>query len=125
MNAELSFREAITKLGGDAPNRDRLFETAARAAGISFSQAKKLFYGATTDPKASVRDKVARALQKLNDKATSNARAQTERTEDVAQLLARAVEADENLRREVLALVLRRLAGAGPEDRAVVEGDDQ
>ena len=119
MNAELSFRDAITKLGGDAPNRDRLFETAARTAGISFSQAKKLFYGATTDPKTSVRNKIYRALQRLNDKATSNARAQSERTEDLGQLVARAVEADENLRREVPALVLRRLAGPGTENSPV------
>ena len=117
MNAELSFREAITMLGGDAPSRDRMFENAARTAGISYSQAKKLFYGETTDPKTSVRQRIVRAVQKLNDKATSNARAQSERTEDVGQLLARAVEADEDLRREVLALLLRRLPKSRTEDR--------
>lgn len=119
VNADLSLRDAITMLGGDAPSRERLFANAARTAGISYSHAKKLFYGETTDPKASVRERIARAVQRLNKKAETDARRQVERTADLGELVARAVEADAGLGREVLALVLRRIAGDRPEDRSV------
>ena len=115
----LTLPEAIRALGGKAENRARMLDNAARRAGISYSQAKRIFYGETTDPKGSVRTRIERALQKLNTKAEAHARKQAEQTADVGQLVARVVEADENLRREVLALVLQRLSGDGPEDSAL------
>lgn len=125
VNADLSLRDAITMLGGDATSRERLFANAARRSGISYSQAKKLFYGETTDPKSSVRLRIARAVQRLNDKAMSNARTQSDRTADLAELVARAVEADADLGREVLALVLQRIARPRAEGRPVAGEDDQ
>lgn len=116
VNAELSLPEKIEVLGGRVRNRGDLFRKAASAAGISYSQAKKIFYGETTDPKTSVRDRIECALQKLNKEAEAHARGKFEQTADVGRLVARAVEMDANLRREVLALILRRLAGDGPED---------
>lgn len=127
MTGDLTLRDAITVLGRDASNREGMLACAARRAGISYSQAKRIFYGETTDPKTSVRERIVRAVQKLNEKAEAHARGQIERTADLGELVARAVEVDADLRREVLALVLRRLAGVGPEDRpmAEAEGDDR
>jgi hypothetical protein len=119
VNAELSLPDKIEALGGRAKNRNDLFRRAAFVAGISYSQAKRIFYGETTDPKSSVRTKIERAMNRLNEKAEAHAKGQAERTADIGQLVARAVEADEDLRREVLALVLQRLSGSGPEDSAL------
>ena len=125
MNAELSLPAKIKKLGGGAERRDDLFRRAASAAGISYSQAKRIFYGETTDPKSSVRRRIDAALQKINQKAEAHARGKLEQTADVGQLIASAVQVDEDLRREVLALVLRRIAGDSAEDRPMAEGDDR
>lgn len=125
MSGDLTLREAITMLGHDAPTREGMLASAARRAGISFSQAKRIFYGETTDPKASVRQKIERALQKLNERAEAHARAKLNETADIAQLVARAVEVDAELRREIVALVFRKLTGARDEDRPMAAGGDR
>ena len=117
MTAQLSLPEKIKLLGGNAENKGDLFRKAAERTGISYSQAKRIFYGETTDPKMSVRDRIERAITKLNEKAAAHARARAEETADVAQLIARAVEVDADLRREVLALIFRRLPKDGAADR--------
>ncbi|MFG1389066.1 hypothetical protein [Xanthobacter versatilis] len=116
MSGDLTLRDAITLLGGNEPTREGRLAGAARRAGISFSQAKRIFYGETTDPKTSVRERIMHAVQNLNQKAEADARNAAARTADVGELVARAVDLDANLRREVLALVLRRLAGDRSED---------
>lgn len=124
VNADLSLPDKIRMLGGGAERRDDLFRRAANAAGISFSQAKRIFYGETTDPKSSVRRRIDAAIQKASQKAEAHARGKLDETGDVARLVARAVEADADLRRQVVALVLRKLAGDSAEDRTMAEGDD-
>lgn len=101
---------------GDVDTRESMLSRAARRAGITYRQARALYYRETSDPRASVVERVRAAMAKANEKAEAHARGQIERTADVGQLVARAVEVDANLRREVLALILRRLAGDGPED---------
>ncbi|GLI23462.1 hypothetical protein GGQ86_003003 [Xanthobacter flavus] len=128
MNCDIPLSQKVRALGGYAENRDDLFRRAARASGISFSQARKIFYGLVSDPKSSVRDGINAAyaaLEAANHKAEAHARGQIERTADLGELVARAVEVDADLRREVLALVLERFAGARPEDRPLAEGDDR
>lgn len=125
VNCELTLSDKIEELGRGARSRDDLFRRAARASGISFSQARKIFYG-LNDPKTSVRnciDKAHAALKSANRKAEEDARKKLIETADVRQLVARAVEVDADLRREVLALVLRKLAGDGAEDRPLADGD--
>ena len=117
MTGDLSLRDAITLLGRDAQTREGMLSVAARRAGISFSQAKRIFYGETTDPKASVRHKIERAIQQFNDRAEAHAGAKLNETADIGQLVARAVEVDADLRREVVALVFRWIAGHGSENR--------
>lgn len=118
----LEMRHSIHHLAGpntDSDTREARISRAALAAGISFRQAKSLFYGETKDPKSSIVTRVRDAVARANHKAEANARDAAARTADVGELLARAVEVDADLRREVLALVLRKFAGAGFEDRPV------
>jgi hypothetical protein len=122
VTAQLSLSDKIKVLGDGAENRNDLFRKAASRAGISYSQAKRIFYGETADPKSSVRERIERAITKLNEKAAAHARTRAEETADVGRLIARAVEVDADLRREVLALILRKFTGNGPEDRPVDHG---
>ncbi|MET3352346.1 UNVERIFIED_ORG: catalase [Xanthobacter viscosus] len=129
MTLAAEMHQSIKVLGGprgDIDTRESMLARAARCAGISYRQARALYYKESSDPRASVVERVRAAMAKANDKAEAHARERIEETADVGQLVARAVEVDAELRREVLALVFRRLAGAGPEDRPLDEdGEDR
>lgn len=73
----LEMKRSIWLLGGGSAvhgNRDRLFEKAARKAGITFRQARSLFYGETVDPKHSVVERVRNAVAALDRKNQEAAR---------------------------------------------------
>lgn len=74
---EADFRSAIERLGymPGCRNQEAMISRAARAANISFSMAKRLFYGETTDPKTSVSMKIANALAKRQEEKASAAAA--------------------------------------------------
>lgn len=68
MDISIEMHSAISKLAGHRDWRDtrgRWLEKAARAAGISYRQAKSLFYGETKDPKWSVVEKVRAARDRM------------------------------------------------------------
>lgn len=73
-------REAVTFLGGIAP-RKRLFETAARRAGITFRQAKSLFYW-EGNPRSEVVERVREAVR-------NRRKEELEAGDDLADLKAR------------------------------------
>lgn len=63
--AALDMKGAILTLAGprrDSDTREAMIARAARRAGISFRQAKSLFYGESSDPRNSVVEKVRLAL---------------------------------------------------------------
>ncbi len=74
---DADFKSAIERLGHSpgCRNQEAMIARAARAANISFSMAKRLFYGETTDPKTSISMKIANALAKRQEE---KARAQEE-----------------------------------------------
>lgn len=118
----LTMKNAMVALAGprrDGDTRESMLSRAARRAGISFRQAKSLYYGEARDPRASVLQRVTEAVQRLNKQAENDARETVSATDDITQLLASARQINEDLHREVLALVLHRLAGPGPEDSAL------
>lgn len=121
MFGELTGREAIVAIAGgreDADNRESMIRRAASRAGISYRQAKGLYYGETKDPRASIAQRINQALNRFAQGAELHARQQYRET-DASQLIRRAIEMDENLRREVVALVLSRLSGVSPENSSV------
>ncbi len=98
---------------GDNDTRESMLARAARRAGISHRQARALYYGEAKDPKSSVVEGVRAAMNRMTQKAEQDVLD----TADLSQLVARAVEVDADLRREVVALVLRKITGRGAEDR--------
>ncbi|WP_454917334.1 hypothetical protein [Xanthobacter sediminis] len=102
---------------GDNDTRESMLARAARRAGISYRQARALYYSEAKDPKSSVVERVRAAVIRATQKAEQHARHDALDTADVGQLVARAVEMDADLRREIVALVLRRLTGGGALDR--------
>lgn len=119
MSLATEMHQSIRVLAGpraDVDTRESMLSRAARRAGITYRQARALYYRETSDPRASVVERVRVAMAKANEKAEANAREQLKETADLGQLVARAVEADADLRREVLALVLRKLSGARDQD---------
>jgi len=119
MSLATEMHQSIRVLAGpraDVDTRESMLSRAARRAGITYRQARALYYRETSDPRASVVERVRVAMAKANEKAEAHAREQLKETADLGQLVARAVEADADLRREVLALVLRKLSGARDQD---------
>ncbi len=87
MDISLEMHTAISQLAGDRHWRDtrgRWLEKAAKATGISYRQAKSLFYGETKDPKWSVVEKVRAARHRMLE--TQEARARDDRNNIVARL---------------------------------------
>lgn len=77
MDISIEMHSAISKLAGHRDWRDtrgRWLEKAARAAGISYRQAKSLFYGETKDPKWSVVEKVRAARDRMLETQEAGAR---------------------------------------------------
>jgi len=102
---------------GENDTRESMLARAARRAGISHRQARALYYGEAKDPKSSVVERVRSTLKKANEKAEAHARNRFEETADVGRLLAHAVEADADLRREIVDVMFRWLSRRRPEDR--------
>ena len=128
MSVATEMHQSIRTLAGpraDSDTRETMLARAARRAGITSRQARALYYGEAKDPKSSVVERVRAAIARNAKKAEADARTKLIETADVGQLVAHAVEVDEDLRREVLALVLRRIAGDSAEDRPMAEGDDR
>lgn len=62
----IEMKRSIVLLAGtrrDSDTRESMIARAARRAGISFRQAKSLFYGETRDPRASVVESVRSAMK--------------------------------------------------------------
>ena len=73
----LEMKAAVVTLGGprsEHDTRESMIARAARRASISYRTAKSLFYTETTDPKASVVERVRNALANHNTKAEGAAR---------------------------------------------------
>lgn len=122
MSIAAEMHQSIRTLAGPRGNHDTRETMLARAAwraGISSRQARSLYYQESKDPKSSVVERVRAAIARANQKAEADARNVATRTADVGELVARAVEMDADLRREVVALVLRRIQGDGAADRSV------
>lgn len=87
MDISIEMHSAISKLAGHRDwhdTRGRWLEKAAKTAGISYRQAKSLFYGETKDPKWSVVEKVRAARHRMLE--TQEARARDDRDNIVARL---------------------------------------
>jgi hypothetical protein len=61
--------ELIAGPYGPGDTRESWLARAARRAGISFRQCKRLYYGESADPKHSVGTKVQRAAEKVREQA--------------------------------------------------------
>lgn len=122
MNIAAEMHQSIRELAGprgDNDTRESMLARAARRAGISYRQAMALYYSEAKDPKSSVVERVRSAVIRTTQKAEQHARHNALDTADVGQLVARAVEMDADLRREIVALVLRRLTGGSAENRSL------
>lgn len=123
MFGELTGREAIVAIAGgrsDADNRESMIRRAAVRAGISYRQAKGLYYGETKDPRASVAQRLTEALHRYAQGALRHAREEYQET-DTDQLVSNALVADAELRSAVVALVLEKLSRPRSEDRPMDE----
>jgi hypothetical protein len=126
---ETDYVSAIERLGylSGCRNQNAMIARAARAAGISFSMAKRIFYGETTDPKTSVSIKIANALaKKQEDKASAQASRAAAGIANLAELFR---QTDPDRARALLSLAFGDIGGesgnllrAGHEGRAVAEG---
>lgn len=110
---------------GENDTRESMLARAARRAGISQRQARALFYGEAKDPKSSVVERVRAAVIRSTKKAENDAREIAVSTADVGELVARAVEMDADLGREIVALVLRKITRRRVENRSMADGDDR
>lgn len=69
MSVVLEMKQSIVALGGPRQpedTRESMINRAARKAGISFRQAKSFFYGESSDPRASVVERVRAAIDNAN-----------------------------------------------------------
>jgi hypothetical protein len=114
----VAWRENIEVIAGQYSPRDTReswLARAARRAGITYRQAKGLYYGETTDPKVSVADRVRSAA----GKARSEALALAGEYEAIAGRINALRHTDEDFHcNEIAALIataraLRDLAGTG------------
>lgn len=99
----LEMRRSITALAGPrgwSETRERWIERAARRAGITYRQAKSLFYGECPDPRASV-------VERVRDAAARLARKEAVDLASKFETIAMAINAtDENFHRETVAALV-------------------
>lgn len=121
----LEMRTAIADLGGprgDGDTRERVIERAARRAGISFRTAKSLFYGETSNPRASVVERVRAALSRRSINREEHARAAAERAiTELSSAIAGAILSGEDVDSHALARMLDGLCAAGALARPVAQ----
>ena len=113
-------KEKVKLLAGpwvDSDTKEARIARAARAAGISFRQAKSLYYGETQDPRSSVVERVREAAAAVEHRQEAKAR---EAAHSILDTVTSALlEAQPHLDREGVALALRRLGFGRLVDRSV------
>lgn len=119
----LELKYAVVTLAGprrDGDTRESLIARAARRAGISFRQAKSLYYGETRDPRASVVERVRAALAAHSSQSEANARAELAAIKDrIASLTAQLDAMDQDTASARLAEVFGPAADASRSDRTM------
>jgi len=125
MNVASEMKRSMMVLAGPrlpSDTRESMLARAARRAGISFRQAKTFFYGESTDPRASVVERVRAAIDKANAGQEAKARAEFEHVRDQIALLEQRLAAlAADMDREDAAVGLARFVADGPLDRTVGE----
>lgn len=123
MTVAAEMKEAMTVLAGQrlpSDTRESMLARAARRAGISYRQAKTFFYGESTDPRASVVERVRAAINKANTDQEAKARAEyIEISGQIALLEQRLAALAADAGRPSPARHQQRVQGHGLSDRTV------
>lgn len=123
MNVAAEMKQSIVLLAGprqSSDTRESMISRAARRAGISFRQAKSFFYGESTDPRASVVERVRAAIDNANTAQEAKARAEYQHIrEQIALLQQRLAALGEDIGGATAAVVQREIDRNRPLDRPV------